>query len=290
MEKVTPAPGTPVFVRDSLISLHRTPEPDAEVVTQARLGETAVVQETGTGGWVRLTMSHDGYAGWAPTASLLEGGWPPPGVPVVSVRQLFGNLYAAPQVQAPLLLTAPLGTPLPVAGEAGEGWRRVILPGGAEGFVQAGDVCSGSSAWAWKTSPELRRGLIRVAQQLLGVPYRWGGTTPWGIDCSGLTQLVYRLHGVVLPRDACDQARDRRTGPVGRDDLLPGDLLFFADYGHVGLAISHWEFIHATTHGQPVVQVSSVDDPHWVGCRDEVRRLDLFRRTRDDGTRYGTGA
>ncbi|MDI6871455.1 MAG: C40 family peptidase [Bacillota bacterium] len=290
----TPAKGTTVFVRRSLVSLHRTPEPEAEVVTQARLGEVGGILETGgTGaeGWVCLAMSHDGYTGWTRTEGLAEGVWPAPGAPVVAVRQLFANVYAAPKVQAPLLLTVPLGTPLPELGAEGE-WRRVGLPGNGEGFVQAGDVCRGAEAWAWESLPELRRSLVRVARQLLGLPYRWGGTTPWGLDCSGLVQLVYRLHGILLPRDACEQARDGRTVAVSRNDLQPGDLLFFADRSHVGLAVSHWEFIHATTHETPVVQVSAVDEAYWAGRRDEIRRLPLLPadRRRPEGTGGGTSA
>ncbi|MGE5552877.1 MAG: NlpC/P60 family protein [Betaproteobacteria bacterium] len=270
------AVGTAVFVRQGLLSLHRVPGEAAEVVTQARLGEAAEVRTAGGAraeGWVEVVMRHDGYRGWARADGLAEGLWPEPETPVVSVRQLFANLYAAPKIQAPLILTAPLGTPLPLLGPGSEGWWRVGLPEGREAFVQGGDVCRGSEAWAWQSLPQLRQSLVRVARQLLGLPYRWGGTTPWGLDCSGLVQLVYRLHGLDLPRDASDQAKDGRTIRVDRDDLQPGDLLFFANYGHVGLAISHWEFLHATTHQTPVVQVSEVDDPYWAERRDEVRRL-----------------
>lgn len=276
-----------VFVAVSLLSLHRAPEETAEVVTQARLGETARALEAvapeagGTGGasdWVRLELGYDGYTGWAKVEGLAPGNWPEPGTPVVAVRQLFAHLYAAPRVQAPLLLSVPLGTPLPQLEPAGEEWRRVGLPGGREAFVQAGDVTAAGEAWAWETAPGLRRSLVKTGRQLLGVPYRWGGTTPWGIDCSGLVQLVYRLHGLALPRDAGDQAKAEGTFRVEREDLLPGDLLFFAEYSHVGLAISHFEFLHATTHLAPVVQVSEVDDPHWAVLRDEVRRLRLPSR------------
>jgi hypothetical protein len=272
--------GRPVHVRRGLLDLHRTPEETAEVVTQGRLGETALVLDPAGGGkdgWVRLTMAHDGYAGWAKADGLAEGVWPPPGGPLVTVRQLFANLYAAPKVQAPLLLTAPLGAPLSLLGPAGEGWLRVGLPEGQEAFLQAGDVCPGTDAWTWQSLPDLRRSVVRVARQLLGLPYRWGGTTPWGLDCSGLVQLVYRLHGLALPRDASDQAKDERTAEVGRDDLQPGDLLFFARYGHVGLAISPWEFLHATAHETPVVQVSAVDDAYWAARRDEIRRVSVRR-------------
>ncbi|MGE5507221.1 MAG: C40 family peptidase, partial [Chitinophagales bacterium] len=205
---------------------------------------------------------------------LLPGSWLP-GARPMTVCNLFANVYAGPKVQAPLLLTLPLGSPVPLRDVVNDEWRLVELPEGRTGFVQAGDLCAGQDAWAWQTRAELERSLVATAQGLLGLPYRWGGTTPWGIDCSGLVQLVYRLHGLVLPRDASDQARDPRTFPVARADLAPGDLLFFANHGHVGLAISTDRFLHATTHLRPVVQVSEVDDPHWTARRDEIRRVRL---------------
>lgn len=270
--------GAVVTFREGVTCLHRTPEDGAEVVTQARLGDTARLLERQTSegrGWARLVLAHDGYSGWAREDAVTPGSWPVPGAPWVSVCQLLANVYAAPRVQAPLLVTAPLGAPLPLLGEGEDGWWLVGLPGGRQGFLQAGDGCRNAAAWAWQTLPELRRGLVQTARRLLGLPYRWGGTTPWGLDCSGLVQLVYRLHGFLLPRDACDQAKDERTVPVSREDLQAGDLLFFANHGHVGLAVSNWEFIHATTHGAPVVQVSEVDDAHWTARRDEIRRFSI---------------
>ncbi|MGE5623597.1 MAG: NlpC/P60 family protein [Methanocella sp.] len=272
-------PGSGVVAQQDLICLFAEPSLGAEVVTQARLGEVATVEEVGgpaARGWVRVRMAHDGYVGWAEAKGFVPGSWPPVGVPLFYVRQRFAHVYAAPRVQSRLEIVAPLGTPLAAAaGEAPEGWLKVSGPAGRGGFVQTGDVTPEGAAWRFRSLPELRESLVRTAEQLLGVPYRWGGTTPWGIDCSGLVQLVYRLHGLVLPRDASDQARDPRTVRVSRDELLPGDLLFFANYGHVGLAISHRQFIHATTHGSPVVQISEVDDPHWRDRLDEVRRPQL---------------
>lgn len=259
-----------VFVKEPVVNLYGEPDGQAEVVSQARLGEEAGSLET-AGSWTRVEMTHDRYRGWVERRALSPGAWPPEGA-TVTVRNLFANVYASPKVQAPLLATLALGTPLPLREEANADWRQVELPEGRTGFVQVGDVCEGSTAWAWAARPELQRSLVRTARQLLGLPYRWGGTTPWGIDCSGLVQLVYRLHGFVLPRDASDQAADPRTRPVARPDLAAGDLLFFANHGHVGLAISADHFLHATTHLNPIVQVSEVDDPYWTSRRDEIRR------------------
>jgi len=264
-----------VAAAEPVVNVHRDPDPASEVVTQARLGDVADVTEriAPPQAWLRLTFRHDGYAGWAAADGFIAGDWPPPGGQLVRVRSLFGNLHAAAGVRTPLLYAAPLGSPLAKRGEESEGWVPVEAPGGIGAFIQSGDVCDGATAWGWTTGEELGAGLVRQAMAMLGLPYRWGGTTPFGIDCSGFVQLLYRLHGLDLPRDAHDQARDPRLASIPRRELRPGDLLVFRSAAHIGLAVSTEEFIHATTAGSPVVQVDSVDDPRWAEIRDGCFRV-----------------
>lgn len=95
-----------------------------------------------------------------------------------------------------------------------------------------------------------------------------------GIDCSGFVQLVYHLNGVDLLRDADIQYTQPGLQPVARDALQPGDLLFFGERAitHVGMYIGEDEFIHATTHERPVVQISRLDEQHWVALYQGARR------------------
>lgn len=89
--------------------------------------------------------------------------------------------------------------------------------------------------------------LLKVAQQYLGVPYVWGGTTPDGFDCSGYVQYVFRECGVTLPRLADEQFN--YGWPVEKDRLIPGDLVFFETYepgpSHIGIYFNSTYFIHA---------------------------------------------
>ncbi|MCK9390797.1 MAG: NlpC/P60 family protein [Syntrophales bacterium] len=102
----------------------------------------------------------------------------------------------------------------------------------------------------------LRNEIVKAAQSFLGVPYLWGGASPEvGFDCSGLTMTVYQLSGIDLPRTSGEQFR---TGDdVDKDDLLKGDLIFFATakgskVSHVGVYIGDGRFIHAPGKGKKI--------------------------------------
>lgn len=240
------------YVSGSVCDVHRHPDHDAEVVTQAKLGEGLGLLEL-HGDWHRVITLCDGYEGYVETSSLTEGDWAeaalaaPRMAAMATVRNLRANVYSGPRVLHRLLATVPMGVKLPYGVSSSEGWLATALAGGQEGFIQARHLDLDGTEWAWRTLPELRRSLVRTAKRFLGVQYRWGGTSSFGLDCSGFVQHMYALHGLALPRDADQQAQSPATVQVRREEALPGDLVFFADYGHVGLVSSHFDFIHATT-------------------------------------------
>ena len=102
----------------------------------------------------------------------------------------------------------------------------------------------------------LRDELVKTAETFIGVPYLWGGNSvDTGFDCSGLTMTVYQLNGLDLPRHSGDQFE---TGmPVEREELQPGDLIFFHTRGngkisHVGIFVGEDQFIHAPGTGKTI--------------------------------------
>jgi cell wall-associated NlpC family hydrolase len=109
--------------------------------------------------------------------------------------------------------------------------------------------------------------VVAIALQYLGVPYVWGGASPsTGFDCSGLTMYVYAQVGVSLPHHAASQFQ--MGTPVPRDQLAPGDLVFFNGLGHMGMYIGGGQFIHAP-HTGDVVKISSMSErwADFVGAR-----------------------
>ena len=103
-----------------------------------------------------------------------------------------------------------------------------------------------------------------LARDQVGVPYRYGGNSPSGFDCSGLVQYVYGKLGVNLPRKSREMAAVGQLVPVHA--LLPGDLVFFRvnkrRVSHVGIYVGNDKFVHATKSGHPV-RKDSMTNPWW---------------------------
>jgi cell wall-associated NlpC family hydrolase len=117
--------------------------------------------------------------------------------------------------------------------------------------------------------------VVGTALSLLGVPYRDGGASPGGFDCSGFTQYVFAQHGVMLPRGVREQFRTGRN--IKPKDLEPGDLIFFTttdrSASHVGIAVGGDEFVHAPSSAG-IVRVERLSSSYWSARFVGARRVD----------------
>jgi len=146
--------------------------------------------------------------------------------------------------------------------------------------VKAADTASPAVAAA-PDAPEARKAdesikdrLLRVARGMLSVPYRFGGTTLWGLDCSGFVQKTFAFLDLDLPRSAREQFRE--GAKVAKADLSPGDLVFFRTYAnypsHVGIYLGDNRFVHASSREKKVT-VDSLDTPYYVKRYIGAKRL-----------------
>jgi cell wall-associated NlpC family hydrolase len=140
---------------------------------------------------------------------------------------------------------------------------------------QAADTVVGVTAVAPASDtvvapPPTHGGVVGVAMSQLGTPYVWGGAAPGGFDCSGLVMWAYAQVGVSLPHST--YAQYTMGVPVSRDQLQPGDIVFFDGLGHEGLYIGGGQFVHAP-HTGDVVKISSLSDSWYASTYVGARRI-----------------
>ena len=264
----------------NVAGMYALPDRSSEQVSQAILGQAVECLEDAPG-WRRV-RTHDDYSGWIESRWLMDarrGSAYAAAGKFVRVANLFAEILAWPDPGAEVLTKAVIGTDLELADQRDD-WVLVRLPDGTQGAIRrfAVDVLDRAvhplplAPTGWE--------IAATARRFVGVPYLWGGVTPFGLDCSGLAQLVHRLHDVLIPRDAHLQAEDSRFVTVELDSLQAGDLLFFVStddkrpgrkINHVGIALDKDRFIHSS--GGAGVAVTEIAEPGYSSILTLARRL-----------------
>lgn len=253
------------LVRSSVAPVYRRATMNSTLLTQYPLGSRLTLLTRRGRHW--RVRGEDGHMGWVHTGYLVRGelewalAWERAegGDPVVSLGAQL--LDEADRVFARL----PWGAR--VIQQAG---GRILLPDGRTGQLGEGELVPADRLW--DRFPPRGESVTRTARRWVGVHYLWGGVTPNGVDCSGLVQSVYWIHGVALPRDSDMQAEMGEEVTAGSDwsGLRAGDLLFFAEKGpvnHVALSLGGSHVIHASASN------GGVDLNDLAGERDLERRL-----------------
>jgi len=256
-------------VQQPVANMYSKPSEDADVVSQTIFGANVAVMEQ-KDGWARIRTA-DEYLGWTPLKALVVGPAYASQGKVAEVRSLFAHIYREASVtkHAPII-TVPFESKLEVIGEAKDDarWVQVRLPDDRSGWIQAGDVSLASRKMSIAET-------LEFSKRFLGLPYTWGGTSSYGYDCSGFSQMLGRQRGISMPRDEQPQADWSGVIAVDRKDLKPGDLLYFGSSDkkitHTGIYLGDGKFINATTWQTPMVRIDDLNDPHWttllVACR-----------------------
>lgn len=238
MRETTPAVNISGIVQDSICPVYREADQRTELINQLLFGEQVTLLHRQKN-WVQVQSMADGYQGWVPHHHIAEvsESYLAPDQDAVYVTETLAPLYVGSGDNA-RLMWVPRGTRIPVfpaqkpdrltleiADQPYSIYRHCVAP----------------------PQPLATEPLLATANLYLNTPYLWGGKSPFGIDCSGFSQMVYRMHGLELPRDSYQQAE--RGEPVSFDQRRAGDLAFFESNDkitHVGILLSPQQIIHSS--------------------------------------------
>ena len=251
-----------------------------ESATQTIMGTPLRVLEKKKG-WTR-TVTPEGYIAWVSSGSIAYMNraeydeWNAASKLIVTTHYtLFRD---KPSSNGGVVSDGVWGNIVRKNGSTGS-YYKVILPNGKDAYIPKRDVAD-FDKWVDSREPSATN-LVATGKQFLGFPYLWGGTSIKAMDCSGFTKTLYYLNGVILARDASQQAYTGDNVSIENNfkDLKMGDLLFFGSKAtaekkervtHVGMYIENGEFIHSATS----VRINSLlpeADNYYTGSTRLVR-------------------
>ena len=237
------------IAKKGVVDIHRETDIKSELITQAILGQEFKLYKS-EGDWFFAKLDKD-YIGWVHKNDIFlchkedVDHW----IRSVNViiRTNFADYYDKPFIRQVKLGTFVAGNKV-ILVRSGAIWSRVALPCGSEVWV-------GTDKLEKYDPVELRKrgdagNIIKTGIRFLGIPYLWGGKSPYGFDCSGFVKTVYMLNGIDLPRDANQQALCGTEIEFDENlsNLKTGDLLFFGRrrVTHVGIYINDGWYIHSS--------------------------------------------
>lgn len=224
----------------SIAPLRADSSDKSEIVSQLLYGESADIIEV-KDNWTKIITHYDNYEAWMDTKQISP------------VSDEFVTSRKRNLVKEPFQSTMT---------ECG----KVLLSMGSEVNFETTAPTRGR---------DLSESIVNCAKEFLNVPYLWGGKSFFGIDCSGFTQIIYKIHGIKIPRDAYQQA-EIGDALTFIEEAKPGDLAFFENKDgrihHVGIILADQKIIHA--HGK--VRIDSLDST-GIFNKDQNRHTHILR-------------
>lgn len=244
----------------SIAPLRAQASDTAEIVTQLLFGDFVQVLEKGEP-WIKIRFARDQYEGWMDFKQLVY---------------VDKDTYDVGTASRQKVLFEPI-----LELEGPKGIQNIML-GSDLPFYKDGKLRLGSEIYTVLSPVDMntKPDLFEVAEIYLNTPYLWGGKSIFGIDCSGLIQLIYKVCGTDLPRDASSQVAVGTT--VEFEQRQPGDLAFFINSSgkvhHVGMLTSPHELIHAAGR----VRIDHLDEKgiYNLDLEKYTHQLHLIKRVR----------
>ena len=268
----------------SVSNIRALPDDVSELVSQALMGTPLRVLDHNNK-WYRI-QTPEKYIGWMDgsglqlfTANEMEY-WRK--ADRYLYNHLSGYAYDAPTLRGNIITDLVLGDLFEVESAVNR-FLKIKIPDGRRGYVRKSDCISFHD---WSCSEPNVKSLLPVAMQMMGTPYLWGGASGKAVDCSGFVKLVYYAQGIILARDASQQARYGESIDFNNiNNLQPGDLLFFGSsaqrISHVGIYLGEGNFIHSSGR----VHISSIDpsDPKYVVDRKNQAACRIMNSLNTEG-------
>ena len=259
----------------SVVPVRAEPGHRSEMVTQILFGELYEILSY-EHSWAHIRLAYDGYEGWIDEIQVSR----------ISSEEFMRLTRSETRITldlVQLLSQTGNGNMLPVV-------LGSSLPGFQEPFFSIGETTWQFDGMVSESVFAAGKEMIRDREQLIGhlagdammymkAPYLWGGRTPFGIDCSGFVQMVYKLRGIALPRDAWQQASAGEIiGLPG--EALAGDLAFFDNAEgkiiHVGILLENRKIIHCS--GEVRIDALDQEGIYHSGMKKYTHRLRLIKR------------
>ncbi len=229
------------IANQSLVAVRREPSESSEMINQLLFGETFTIIENYKS-WLRIINIHDSYEGWLDS-------------------KLIGII---PDDLVSKHVDSKTANTLFLAKKTGSNYPIRLCPGSSIYSLENDQFYVGSNSYQCIENPiiesneNINEEIVRIAKQFVNSPYQWGGRSPYGVDCSGLTQVVYKIIGINIPRDAGQQVKIGETVDF-INMVQPGDLAFFDNeeeiITHVGIIIDNGKILHSSGY----VKIESLD-------------------------------